>query len=336
VGVRDWQALYAAHGIPTFPVHIGPDGKKTPLVKHYAKFGLRGSSEIAEKFAEATGIGFMAGRRSRLSILDVDSSDEGVLARALDRHGRTPVVVRSGSGNWQAWYRHNGEPRLIRPFGDKPVDVLGAGVVVAPPSQGTKATYQFVEGGLDDLDCLPVMLGVAELHATTSGADQQGSGQPVTKGNRNRQLFRYCLKHARHCDDLDALLDVARTYNESFLPPLPDDEVMGIAKSAWGYEERGENIVGHHGVYMSTEEVNELLQSDPDRLLLKVVLKANNSPSSKFMIANGMHAKFRWGLKRFVRARHRMERSGEIDQIRPASQRTGPALYRWKNHRRQK
>ena len=111
---RDWQPQYAAHGIATFPVDIGPDGKK-PLVSNYARFGLRASSEIAQKFPDATGIGFMVGARSRLTVLDVDSPDDRVLADALDRHGPTPIVVRTGSGNCQAWYRHNGEGRLIRP-----------------------------------------------------------------------------------------------------------------------------------------------------------------------------------------------------------------------------
>ena len=78
---RDWQPLYAAHGIATFPVVIGPAGKK-PLVSNYARFGLRASTEIGQKFPDATAIGFMAGKHSRLTVLDVDSPDERVLAAA--------------------------------------------------------------------------------------------------------------------------------------------------------------------------------------------------------------------------------------------------------------
>ena len=101
---RDWQPQYATHGIATFPVAIGPDGKK-PLVSNYARFGLRASTEIARKFPDAVAIGFMVGKRSHLTVLDVDSPDDRVLADALDRHGRTPIIVRTGSGNRQAWYR---------------------------------------------------------------------------------------------------------------------------------------------------------------------------------------------------------------------------------------
>ena len=64
------------------------------------------------------------------------------------------------------------------------------------------------------------------------------------------------MKAAHHCDDFDALLDVALTANANFLPPLPEDEVMKVAKSDWGYTERGENRFGRHGVSFSPEEVN--------------------------------------------------------------------------------
>ena len=106
-----WQADYAAHGVATFPV----DTNKRPMVKHYGKFGLVSSSQIASKFGHAPAIGFMCGRRSGVTVLDVDTTDERVLADAVYRHGTTPIVARSGSGHFQAWYRHAGERRLIRP-----------------------------------------------------------------------------------------------------------------------------------------------------------------------------------------------------------------------------
>jgi hypothetical protein len=62
-----------------------------------------------------------------------------VLADALGRHGPTPFVVRGGSGNFQAWYRYNGEPRRTRAWPGLPIDLLGDGYVVAPPSMGSSA-----------------------------------------------------------------------------------------------------------------------------------------------------------------------------------------------------
>jgi hypothetical protein len=88
---------------------------KRPAVKHYDQIGLPASAQPATKFANDNAFGFMVGKRSKITVLDIDDNGERTLAAALDRHGATPIIVRSGSGNHQAWYRHNGEHRLIRP-----------------------------------------------------------------------------------------------------------------------------------------------------------------------------------------------------------------------------
>jgi hypothetical protein len=46
---RDWQPLYAAHGIAMFPVVIGPDGKK-PLVSNYARLDYARVLKSAKSF----------------------------------------------------------------------------------------------------------------------------------------------------------------------------------------------------------------------------------------------------------------------------------------------
>ena len=102
-----------------------------------------GSAKIASKFGHAPAIGFMCGKRNGITVLDVDCKDERILADALDRHGKTSVIARSGSGNFQAWYKHNSERRRIRPDRRVPIDILGSGVVVAPPSQSAKGSYEF-------------------------------------------------------------------------------------------------------------------------------------------------------------------------------------------------
>ena len=56
----EWQREYAAKNIATFPVLITPQEKK-PLVRHYQRIGLPASAQIARRFADAPGIGFMAG-----------------------------------------------------------------------------------------------------------------------------------------------------------------------------------------------------------------------------------------------------------------------------------
>ena len=325
---RDWQPKYAARGIATFPVDIGPDRKK-PLVLHYARFGLRASGEIAQKFPDAMGIGFMVGKRSRLTVLDVDSHDDLVLADALGRHGQTPIIVRSGSGNYQGWYRHNGEGRLIRPEPDKPIDILGGGFVVAPPSQGTKSNYQFIQGGLDDLDHLPLLRRLpANVNAQTATAIPQAI-ERIREGERNTNLWEQCMRAAHHCDSFNALLDVACTQNAQFLTPLPDDEVVKVAKSAWGYTERDENHFGRPCVSFDAAEVNELICNDPDLYLLLSYLRANNKPDRQFMATNqGLAKTFHWRTKRVAAARRRMIAKGHAIQTCTARPRQ-PALYRW-------
>ena len=63
---------------------------KRPSVRGYPRIGLRASAELASKFADAPGLGIMCGERSRVTVLDVDTTDERVLADALSRHGPTP------------------------------------------------------------------------------------------------------------------------------------------------------------------------------------------------------------------------------------------------------
>ena len=56
----------------------------------------------------------------------------------------------------------------------------------------------------------------------------------TVQGERNIKLFRHCMKAAHHVDDFDALLDVARTFNDNCLLPMEDSEVISAAQSAWG------------------------------------------------------------------------------------------------------
>ncbi len=116
-----YQPVYAEQGIATFPL----GDNKTPAIRNYQKIGIPASSRLADRFHTSDGLGFMTNARSRVTVLDVDTTDERVLADALGRHGDTPLVGRTASGKFHALYRHNGEFRKIRPFGDLPMDLLG-------------------------------------------------------------------------------------------------------------------------------------------------------------------------------------------------------------------
>jgi hypothetical protein len=209
----EWQPRYAEQGISTFPVQ-----DKKPAVRGYLKVGPDRSRELAQKFARHDAFGFALGRHSNIAVLDVDTSDERVLADALLRHGSTPIVVRSGSGNYQAWYRYRGERRRLRPWQGYPIDILGRGYVVAPPSAGSRNSYAFIQGSLDDVAALPVLRGLdvaARLIARTERA--------ICEGRRNQALWDHCMQQAHHCGSFDDLLDVAGTFNkERCEPPLEE------------------------------------------------------------------------------------------------------------------
>src|SRR5215216_5136377 len=240
----DWQPRYAEHGIAIFPVVI--DGsRKRPAVKGYLKVGSILSRELALRFPDNDAFGFALGRSNRITVLDVDTPDERVLSDALAKHGASPLIVRSGSGNWQAWYRHGGEGRHVRPWGgEPPIDVLGGGYVVAPPSVGTRGRYEIVQGSLDDLQRLPALQALDFLKSPSKAptAAPEAPAAAIRDGERNNSLWRACMRHALRSPNLDTLLDVARSHNEEeFMVPLAEAEVVRIAGSAWRYTEKGEN-----------------------------------------------------------------------------------------------
>jgi hypothetical protein len=103
--------------VPLFPVRF-VDGAKRPAVSGYAEIGPTASRKLAGRFSNAESFGYMV-RRARVTILDVDTPDERVLADALDRHGPTPVVVRTATDKFHCYYRNGGEARLIRPWGSE-------------------------------------------------------------------------------------------------------------------------------------------------------------------------------------------------------------------------
>jgi hypothetical protein len=315
-----WQPVYAEHNIPTFPCK--PD--KRPAVTNYGRFGLPASKQIAMG-SEANALGFMCGKRSRITVLDVDTTDERILADALDRHGKTSIISRTARGRFHALYRHNGERRWIRPRRDVPIDILGNGYVVAPPSRVDAGQYQLIQGSLDDLDGLPVMHNLAQgLSAAAIATDfanmREGDG-------RNTALFRQMMREAKQVDDYEQLLDRALTVNDTMEQPMEHQEVARIAGNVWGYTERGQNRFGQHGAWFPLDEV-ETFRANPDDFFLLGFLRAHNHPDSTFMVANGLAERFGWWRQRLVAARRRLIEGGYLKVVRQAGQQT-PALYRW-------
>jgi hypothetical protein len=108
----EWQPRYAERGIVTFPVTITPDGNKKPAIKGYLKIGPRTSAEIAIKFAGAQAFGFACGPRNRITIVDMDDTDETIIREGERLFGVSPVLWRTGGGKFAMPFRYNGEGRF--------------------------------------------------------------------------------------------------------------------------------------------------------------------------------------------------------------------------------
>jgi len=324
----EWQPVYAKHGVATFPVNIDDNGKR-PAVRGYLKAGKQTSSAWATKFIDSNALGF-AVRPNGITILDVDTPDENVLTDVMDRHGCSPLIVRSQSGNWQAYYRHNGETRQIRPWQDCPIDVLGDGFTVAPPSKGGNGRYQIVQGSLDDLSDLPVLHDLTEHINNTARPSAQE--KTVTEGKRANDLFVYAMKVAHDCDSEAELLDKALTYAAStFRPELPDVEIKRGVASAWQYTIDGKNYLGERHVVLTHAEIDALASTAPDAFVLFIILRRNHWGGRSFRIANAMsdHGVVPFNRKRLSAARAHLLQKQFIDEIRQPSSKNGPALYTW-------
>lgn len=316
----EWQPRYAEHKVATFPVN----GKR-PCVRSWDKVGLRGSAQLAMKFADADAFGFQCGERSRITLIDIDSRDERILGEAIRLFGELPIIWRTGSGNHAMPFRHDGETRRIRPVPGLPIDILGGGFAVAPPSLGAKGRYQFIQGTLADLDRLP------RLRVDKAKADApRPQHDIIPDGIRNNTLFHFALEHAPHVDDFDSLLDVVRTRNLDCDPPKPDSEVIKLTSQAWRYEQEGRNLVGcGQAMVMANATFDALIAESPDAWLLYSHLRRHHW-GRDFVLTKPMAVKLGWRLRKWKSARDALVRLGIIRCIHPGGNGPhDPPIYAW-------
>ena len=324
----DWQPEFAAHNIPTFPVR-----DKRPAVRGWQRIGLRGSEKLAERHSTADQFGFCV-ERAGITVVDVDSPKDTELVDAIGKFGATDIIVRSGSGHHQLWYRSNGEGRQIRPDPSRPIDVLGTGYVVAPPSAGKNSRYRFVTGDLSDLRNLRPMLPMIAppQPSKVNRADVIAGAIPV--GRRNDSLWRDCMIAARTCQNFDSLLSHAAKLNLSHMTlPLSDAEVTQIAASAWQKQVAGENWIGERRVIATHDEIDGLMMQSPDAFILLQMLRRHHHPSHEFVIGNamaGIMPSGGWTRKRLAAARTALTEAGSIEITRTHSKIKGPAIFRFK------
>ncbi|NDR59196.1 bifunctional DNA primase/polymerase [Aliiruegeria sabulilitoris] len=315
---------YADAGLPAFPVDTL---HKRPAVRGWQKATPRLARTWAhvEKLGNADGLGIVMGKPSGITEIDVDAASEAWLAAAVERFGETPIVIGTATGKAKLWYRHNGEDRKIRPFRNQPIDVLGGGFTIAPPSwrEDLGAAYAFRSGGLGDIANLPT------IRADALGFDRPA--ETVQTGERNNHLWRYCMTQARYCDDVEALLDVAASWASTFPDPLPVAEVERTARSAWKYEAAGRNYVGLRKPQLSEgDRIMDALIDKPDALVLYQLLVRWHQNKSDFSIAPRAMSEAGnppWSRQRIARTRDVLLERRFLEELRaPSRHRSG--LYR--------
>ena len=314
------QAAYAAHKVATYPLKED----KTPAVRHYNRIGAPYSAQLAMKFADAPAAGFYAGPLNGITVVDIDSTDTKLVDEIEKRAGRSPLHVLTPSGGRHLYYQYAGEGRRIKPLPD--VDVLGAGNVVCAESEIAKGRYVIERGCLDDLDHLPPLMSAL---GTASAPSAQPVKVPV--GQRNTELFKYLQNEAAHCDDLDQLIDVGRTWADRRLAaPLPDAEVVKTCHSVWTYRggrKRFMNTIFEGPTYSK-------LIAEPQAMALAFYLSCENGPQAQFWIADGLGRKHGWPYRLVPRARKILLDLGIVECVRQP-RRGAPGLYKFGRPRNQ-
>ena len=327
---------YLAHNIPVFPTG-GEVGKK-PLVKNYQRMGRPFSEKLAAnpKF-ENSNIGFMCGLRNRITVLDVDTPDRTVFDRAVAECGNTAIKIQTASGKYQAWYRHNGERRKIRPIDGEAIDILGGGVVIAPPSIRPDLdgkAYRFLDGSLDDVDRLPaIRKGVLSPEIYNKVPRQVGADSDrVLDGKRNDTFFRWAMRESLSCETESELLIKAAAWNEAYCePPLSEGGIKSTVKSAWGYKKRGSVWIGKDARVVITATELDALEGNAYAAFLLMKLRAAHGwrDGGNFYLAKAIAPGLGWTIPRFKRARAFLVEREFLVPVHPGGRgKHDPPIYR--------
>jgi hypothetical protein len=268
---------YDTHGAAVVPC----DNAKRPIVR-WAKMTKRTTGRLLPRWREQypdANIGLLTGP-SRLTVVDIDSTDNRIVRECLKRFGETSLMAKTPSGGTHLVYRSGGEPTRARLDGE-PVDIRGVGgFLVVPPSERLDGRrYEFTRGGIEDLEHLPACKSGA------LGARSFPLSGRIAEGRRNDTLFRLAMMEAHDCITIDELEARVLIHNEACQPFLGYEEVKIIVSSAWRYEQCGQNWVGKGGrVFLEVAELEQLTKN-PDAAVLLLALRKSHLGLKEFAIS---------------------------------------------------
>ena len=318
-----WQPRYAERGVPTFPV----DETKKPRIRSWQSVGLKGSAELANKFDDANALGYVTGRRSNVTVLDIDTTEENIAADAIQRHGQPAIITRTASGKFHHLYRYNGERRRIRPWSELPIDLLGDnGYALAAPSKTATGSRRVRPSGPVLKSCLYVPVGDRWRILSLAARGIARKSASIVAAGASSGL----RKRSGGGASLDRMMEIARDVNQQFKEPLMDTEVVKVAASAWQHDAAGLNFFTRPRIMLDHDIFDVLGGANPDALLVLLRQERYHGGNDTFALANAMASSMAWGLPRWQRARDYLVKVRIIGCIHPGGHGPNdPPIYGW-------
>jgi P4 family phage/plasmid primase-like protien len=266
----DEAIKYAKYGWKVFPVK-----GKVPAIKGWKDEATSDPEKLKELFRMPhTGIGLATGKVSGYTVVDIDNKDGVNGFKTLENNNiiidfticfETP----GGEGGLQCLYQYSDKIKnMVGALGDKSgIDIRNdGGLVILPPSTHPNGkAYQWKEGhapGEIEVAPFPEKLLKSIKDAKPAYEQRARFNLPdkISNGQRNDMLFRFARSESAVGRSEDEILSaVARANHERCDVPLPEDEIVTIVKSAFGYgtvtvHKKGNDKVNSHQV------VNTLIQ----------------------------------------------------------------------------
>lgn len=236
--------FYAEHGWSVFPLKAND---KTPTVK-WADVCTTEANMIKGwwEFAPASNIGIATGKKSGITVLDVDASHDGyeTLAALIEQYGGLPEtpVAKTGGGGEHIFFKYAEGTRNSAGKLGRGLDIRSEGGYVVG------ASSRHPNGNLYEWVVRPSQVELAEMPewmieklAERGEIKETPQTGGVIDGERNNSLAKLAGSMRRKGHSEDGIFAALQIYNrEKCAPPLTDGEVLLIAKSISRYAPQDE------------------------------------------------------------------------------------------------
>jgi hypothetical protein len=260
-------AKYTRHRLALLPICPAQKGQldtgKAPLTPNGYKDASSSRWAIYHFFKNApqANIAVATGEASKVLVLDIDPRHGGdkTLAQLEKELGRLPSTWRSRTsrGGQHLFFRWPSDLKLTRDSAGKllgpGIDVLGnASYAILPPSvHATGHVYRWRDKkALHQLPArLPRNWRQALVKPRSERRERQSIKAPTARdyvikdGSRNDSLFRLAASwRAGGADEAELLVKLRKVNDERCQPPLEEEELTHIAKSAANYASPSEKL----------------------------------------------------------------------------------------------